>query len=103
MYVINKGDDGHGWTKSPKSEQPIHRKFKKLYCVYCGVKAYTVSKTKVSLTGEYYNGEIQQCPGRVSGFVNSMKRMLKNKKKKRKDKKKNKMVRAIRPIMVRTK
>lgn len=103
MYVINKGDDGHEWIKSPKREQPKHRKFKKLYCVFCGAKAYTVGKTKVSLTGEYYSGEIRRCPGGASGFVDSMKRTLKKKKKRRKDKKKKKMVRGIRPTMSRTK
>ncbi len=103
MYVINRGDDGHEWAKSSKKEQPKHHKFKKLYCVFCGVKAYTVSKTKLSLTGEYYSGEIRQCPGGIGGFINSMKQTLKKKKKKRKDKKKKKMVRGIRPTMLRTK
>ena len=100
MYVINKGDDGHEWTKSPKREQPKHRKFKKKYCVFCGAKAYTVDKTRFSLTGEYYDGKIRQFPSGASGFVDSMKRTL---KKKRKDKKKRKMIRGIRPTMSRTK
>lgn len=51
MYVINKEDDGHVWQKYSKKEQPKKSLgFKKLYCVFCGAKAYTVGKTKLSLS-----------------------------------------------------
>lgn len=63
MYLIKRTDDGHIWEISPEIEQPMHREFTKLYCVYCGAKAYTVDDERISLTGEYYSGEIRQCPG----------------------------------------
>jgi hypothetical protein len=62
MYVIEKGADGHKWEK--ESYQPHPDRFKKLFCTQCGCKAYTIKGTnRLSLTGEYYSGEITACPG----------------------------------------
>ena len=82
MYVIKKSDDGHSWSMCSNEEQPIHGQFEKLYCVYCGAKAYTVGEDKVSLTGEYYSGEIRECPNRF--MHNNV--PIKRKKKKKKNK-----------------
>jgi len=97
MYVIERDNpDGHLFKKCSKLEQPKHKLFKKLYCVYCGCKAYTVGKTRLSLTGDFYNGEIQQCPVGKKSFK-------KSKKKNKMKRTSFKMVRTKTTKMVRTK
>ena len=61
MYVIDIDADGHSWQRD--DHQPLPETFVKLYCTFCGVKAYTVGDSKVSLCGDYYSGDIKQCTG----------------------------------------
>lgn len=112
MYVISKNADGHVWDKSPLSEQkeqtpeflekygPIF----KLYCVLCGAKAYTsIGTDKISLTGDYYSGEIRHCPIPIKKKERKqLKKSIHKKQKKMKKMKRPMTRRSKNQLMVRT-